>query len=80
MKYRYFAGPSGGDIQEIDPLKVDKFFEIVKDLTGLDRAMAESILHRQGSIRHPTFVIRSEVDTRNPKPKSRNPFEPVKIV
>ncbi len=70
MTYRYFAGPRGG-AKEIDPAQLDRFYKVVQNLTGLDRAVAEPILHHCGRIDHPDFDLICE---------KINPFQPARIV
>lgn len=73
MSYRYFAidRESVSGSGEIARGKEAEYFRLVEQLTGLDRAIAEPILHSGRRIEHPRFELRAV---------RINPFEPVKIV
>ena len=69
MKRYFVLNKSTSLTQQIDPQKVDKFFSVLEQVTGLDRAIAEPILHGGTPIDHPEYRFTA---------KEVNPFKPAK--
>ena len=60
MKY-YVTTKLTGHERECPPDKIGRYFQLIEDLTGLDRAMASMILRSGQRIDHPNFSFRSDM-------------------
>ena len=60
MKY-YVTNKSSGIERECPPESVARYFDLIEDLTGLDRSMAAMIMRSGQRIEHPTYSFRPEM-------------------
>jgi hypothetical protein len=74
MPKQYFVlfKPSGAKCQ-VDPSRVDAFFDTLKEVTGIDRAVAEPQLLSGETIDRHDFAFSVE------EVAAKNPFTPTKI-
>ena len=72
MKYRYFALPkdSVSGTGEIRRDATEKFFALVRQVSGIDRSEAEAIIHSGRHIETSEFDIWA---------RPINPFQPVRV-
>ena len=59
---RYFVTQNSSGVEhECPPESFAEYFELIEALTGLDRAMADTILRSGQKIDHPVYTFRSSM-------------------
>lgn len=59
--FRYsIINNSSGEKVSVGISQIGSYFEVIRNLTGLDRPMAQQILTSRGEIEHPAFTFVQE--------------------